>query len=329
MYILGIIAATLVFASSFLKISNIPLSGLMLILGFSILAFGFLPLVFYMKYTENKNKGYVPFYIIGFATTFLLTLSGLTNAMNFSWGLTISIVSVLMLYTLFLPLYSYYIHNASKNKITNFTVIIAIIVISSFLTFSTSNNINRSLLDAFAFVDESISVANANIVEMNKLLYNQVSDFPNNSRNKEMLKFAATLQQKTDSVILLTDSLRKELIKRSNGEKFTSEDIIFIKRKDNTEIPAEVLLAENGAFLLKMEINKLKNFILENTDEEENRIFIIRCLSTDDAKDMTWEQKKFEYMPVISVINELNTIRQQVNIAEHYTLEQIILPNLD
>lgn len=329
MYVLGVTAASLVFVSSFLKISNITIAEFILILGFATLALGFIPLLFYIKYLENKRKGYLAFYIAGFASAFMLSLAGLVNALNHDLGNTLTIVAVLMLYIVFLPLYAFYIYHSSKNKVTNFTVIIAIIIISSFITFSSSNNINKSILDAFAFTTSSIEENTEYLTTMNQMHYEYLNDIHPTPQNKDIIDFAIGLQQRTNRIIQITDSLKKEMVLRSSGKPEIKNNAIFIEQKENTAIPDKVLLKENGSLMLKDKIIELKGFILQISEDENARIFVDECLSTNDSRAMTWEQRKFEFMPLLAAYKELTIVEQQIIIAEHYVLENIVTPGLE
>ena len=104
MKISGLIAPILLAFGSLSKIQHWPWAGILLVLGFFLLSFVFLPSAIYVSYKEVSNRTKKWTHLIGFLGTFFISVGFLFKIQHWpSAGIAITI-GILMICLLFLPM---------------------------------------------------------------------------------------------------------------------------------------------------------------------------------------------------------------------------------
>jgi hypothetical protein len=103
MKITGLIAPALLGIGSIFKIFHWPGAGPLLVLGFFVLCFFFLPTSIYILYQETKNKKNVFTYVSGFLAATLYSAGVLFRVMHFPFGQELLFAGVFIAVLIFLP----------------------------------------------------------------------------------------------------------------------------------------------------------------------------------------------------------------------------------
>lgn len=104
MKIMGVVAPIILAFGALFKIMHWPGAGIMLVLGFFMLSFIFLPSAFYVTYIEVSNRSKKATYFAGFIGTFLLSISFLFKIMHWPVSGFLMLLGVVAMCFVFLPM---------------------------------------------------------------------------------------------------------------------------------------------------------------------------------------------------------------------------------
>ncbi|HEY9125363.1 MAG TPA: hypothetical protein VIO15_13555 [Bacteroidales bacterium] len=104
MKIMGVVAPIILAFGALFKIMHWPGAGIMLVLGFFMLSFIFLPSAFYVTYIEVSNRSKKATYFAGFIGTFLLSISFLFKIMHWPGTGFLMLLGVVAMCLVFLPM---------------------------------------------------------------------------------------------------------------------------------------------------------------------------------------------------------------------------------
>ncbi len=207
-------------------------------------------------------------------------------------------------------------------------------------------NVSKDVLDAFVLVDEGLTETTDNFASKNTSYYD---DFQS-AYEVNPIK-VSDWKEKAEEVRILSDSLynyiwecKKEIVIKSEGrdtEAIQDRQIYLgqVNGKDNTSIPAEIMILRKRGSELKERINNYRNFLLDLIDDKETYAPIVMAientLDTSDpetsehakGENPTWESDNFEHLPLASVITILSKMQSDVRNTEaeilSYLLSQI------
>lgn len=202
-------------------------------------------------------------------------------------------------------------------------------------------NVSKDILDAFVLVEGGLSKTTENFGARNQVVYDQFSVMyiSNPTRVKPWQDKALEVKRKADSLYNYIQDLKIKIIKKSEGEDTKAVEgtkIIGekIEVKDNTDIPAELMITGGKGIDLKARIEDFRNLILGMTNNEAEIVNSIKhTLDTSNppAKEgleaRTWESEHFEGLPLIAVATIMTKMQGDIRNAEseiiHYLINQI------
>lgn len=217
------------------------------------------------------------------------------------------------------------------------------------LTSMLALNVSKDVLDAFTLVDEGLTKTTANFTEKNSSYY---SDFDaayelNKLKVQDWKERADQVREKSNALYELLQEYKRKIVIVSEGEDTEAihegeVDLALVNAKDNTSVPAQVMILEKGGLDVKDNISDFREFLLELIDNKENYATIVSAikstLETSDPKSHdekdgsagevhTWESSHFEHLPLASVITILSKMQSDVRNTEAeilaYLLSQI------
>jgi gliding motility-associated protein GldM len=119
-------------------------------------------------------------------------------------------------------------------------------------------NVSKDVLNAFVLVDRGLTETTENFAKKNNSIY---SDFDqayiqNETKVSDWREKALTVQKMSDSLIAYMDECKREIVLKSEGEKTEAIvdgkiDLILVSGKDNTDVPAEVMINGKRGEILK------------------------------------------------------------------------------
>ena len=194
-------------------------------------------------------------------------------------------------------------------------------------------NVSKSILDAFVIVDNGLTKTNENFASNNQLIYDEFDKAYTSSPNKvgEWKKKSDNVRKESNDLFDYIQNLKLEIVRGAEGQNTKAiEDKKIegekIEAKDNTDIPAQIMVgAENNGKgkELKKKIDNFRETILSYVNPKETELInsIKKTLDTSDppAKEgehLSWETANFEHWPLIAVTTILSKIQSDVRNAE-------------
>ncbi len=190
------------------------------------------------------------------------------------------------------------------------------------LTAMLALNVDKSVLDAFAVVNQSFMKTIENSTAKNARVY---TDFNNAAQenpkkvgdlNREVLKVKAH----SDSLYKYVAQLKEMIVKRADGP---DGDVNNIDHKDDLNIPAELMIVKKHGTALKKAIEEYRAFLLTLVDPSDSSLIasVHKSLDTSAPKGTegqtpSWEISKFEGYPLIGVITLMSKMQSDIRNAE-------------
>lgn len=200
-------------------------------------------------------------------------------------------------------------------------------------------NVARDVLDAFTLVDQGLTSTTANFAEKNLSYY---SDFDaayqlNETKVKEWKDKAEQVRERSNALYELLQEYKRKIVTVSEGPDTEAihdgeVDLTHVAGKDNTSIPAEVMILKGGGEDVKNNIIEYREFLLGLIDEKETYSSTVSAiestLHTDDpdpsevkghgneGEKITWESHHFEHLPLASVVTLLSKMQSDVRNTE-------------
>ena len=197
------------------------------------------------------------------------------------------------------------------------------------LTAMLALNVDKSVLDAFAVVNNNFMQTIENFTAKNQRVYN---DFNNAAQenpqkagelNKEVLRVKAS----SDSLYNYIHSLKELIVKKADGPE---GDVRNIKAQENLNFAAEIMITKKHGTDLKKAIEAYRNSLLALIDTSNTELItsINQSLSTapppkKEGSTPSWEESKFEGYPLIAVITLMSKIQSDVRNAESDVIHQL------
>ncbi len=200
------------------------------------------------------------------------------------------------------------------------------------LTAMLALNVSKEVLNAFANVDEGIMKAVENTHEKTGQLFGRFQSQNEMLPDKvgPFFRDAQKVKEKAEDVSKYIEDSKREIIRIADGKDakaLKSEDIklIDISAKDNTSIPAQVMVGPEGkkgnGYKLKEEIEEFREMCLGYADDNEAlRSSIESALHTGKVKHADqvydWVPGNFEHLPLAGVIAIMSGIENSVRNVE-------------
>lgn len=207
-------------------------------------------------------------------------------------------------------------------------------------------NVSKDVLDAFILVDEGLTQTTSNFAEKNSSYY---SDFAaayelNKTKVEDWKNKAEEVQKRSDELYEFLQECKIEIVEKSEGEDSEAiheghVELRYVTGKDNTSIPAEIMILKGKGKELKEKINDYREYLLSLIEDKEDFASIVSSiegnLSTDDPEPdshskgerISWESEYFEHLPLASVVTILSKMQSDVRNTEaeilSYLLSQI------
>lgn len=214
------------------------------------------------------------------------------------------------------------------------------------LTALLAMNVSKDVLNAFILVDEGLTKTTHNFFQKNESLY---SDFEaayqlNKTKVADWKSKADEVRTRTQALYDLMQENKKLIVTKGEGGETTAitESGVLLKEvkgKDDTNVPAEVMILNKKGTELKEEIIKYREFLIGLVDNKEEYASLITSIeSSTNTEDphvdvskgeeaRTWESDNFEHLPLAAVITMLSKMQSDIRNAEseivNYLLSQI------
>jgi gliding motility-associated protein GldM len=210
------------------------------------------------------------------------------------------------------------------------------------LTAMLAMNVSKDVLNAFVLVNHGMKTTNHNTEEQNKKIYNRFEKEIqyNEAKVRPWKEKADKVHSKANEVFKEIQDLKIKIVEKGEGkdtEAIDKEGIVHgedIDGKDNTDIPAEIMVGanNNGAgYELEKSIDNYREYLLSLFDNEKNSYLtasINELLETPDPKHVKghagdWVTHHFEHMPLIGVITAMTGLQGNIRTAEYQMINYL------
>lgn len=210
------------------------------------------------------------------------------------------------------------------------------------LTAMLALNVSKDVLDAFVIVDHGLNETTSNYASKNEGLYGKI-DFEfaqNEAKAGEWKVRADEVKQMSEELFAFINECKVEIVEINDPEAIVDGEVELdeVKKKDDTDTPAEVMIVKGKGEDLEERIDEFRAKMIgmiQNPEEYEGLIEAIEGnLATNPHPaekvgdpDVAWPEHNFEHLPLASVITILSKIQADVRNVESdmvsYLLEQV------
>lgn len=191
-------------------------------------------------------------------------------------------------------------------------------------------NVSAEILNAFVLVDDSLEKTSSNITEKNDEVYTEFNAAftENPAKVGPWKEKAEDVQAKSKELVEFIESLQNRIVEIGDGtaELYKEKGSQAIKKKDDNNVPAQVMILEKQGLELKEKINQyrelLKSYAVDKSGNEVSGLVstLESSLSTDDIQGeeekKPWEIANFSHLPLAGVITMLTKMKTDVKNAE-------------
>ena len=187
-------------------------------------------------------------------------------------------------------------------------------------------NVSSDVLNGFTLVDESLTRSTDNISEQNKMLYEsfEAKHKENQDKVKEWRDRALLVQAESNDLYEFANTLKTLIAQAADGK---DADCTNLVNREDLEASSYVMLTERNGEKLCVAINKYREFMLRQTNDNDS--LIENSLSTEIPNEnnnplrKNWAEYHFESMPAIAAITLLTKIQNDVRYVEGEVLHEL------
>jgi gliding motility-associated protein GldM len=190
------------------------------------------------------------------------------------------------------------------------------------LTAMLALNVDKSVLDAFAVVDQSFMKTIENFTAKNARVYSDFNNAAHENPQKagELNKAVMQVKAHSDSLYRYVAQLKEMIVKKADGPE---GDVNNISHKDDMNYSAELMIVQKNGTALKKAIESYRSSLLTLIDPRDSSLIasINKSLDTSaprakEGQTPSWEVSKFEGYPLIGVITLMSKMQSDIRNAE-------------
>jgi gliding motility-associated protein GldM len=190
------------------------------------------------------------------------------------------------------------------------------------LTAMLALNVDKSVLDAFAMVNQSFMKTIENFTAKNARVY---SDFNNAAQENpqkagELNRQVMRVKAHSDSLYTYVAQLKEMIVKKADGPE---GDVNNIESKEDMNICPELMIVKGNGTKLKKALETYRASLLALVDPQDSSLVasINKSLDTSappkkEGQTPSWEVSKFEGYPLIGVITLMSKMQSDIRNAE-------------
>lgn len=199
------------------------------------------------------------------------------------------------------------------------------------LTAMLALNVSSDVLNGFSQVQEALQRTTGNISARNEVQFQYLTDLyeKNPAKTGPWYKKGVDVRKQSNSLYALIDSLKFEIVRNADGKE---ADVNNIVNKDNLEASSVVMLNPTTmkGTMLRKRVDAYREFILKMIPDSAKRTAVAQMLSTTVKQKpgtvgtTTWEQVKFDNVPVVAAVTILTQLQNDLRQAESEALSSLI-----
>ena len=336
MYVLGIIAPSLLLLGSLFKWQHLPGAGLLITFGLFLLGVIFIPVYVMVKIRdtrENKKKVNTSLYIIGMITGILFLAAALCKIQHIPGAEILIIISTATALVAFLPAMILNVIRDKENQLQSFSNLVFALCFFALMFMLISMTVGKDVLNAFVLTgvgteNTKSALKSRNIAHMNKIE-------ASNNNAESLVANLKELRTRTVTLNEYIQSLRIEILvltNKKNSDAIDDNQNIDLTRLvdlNNMNAPVEIMIGpynDGKGFDLQNEIIAYREYLNGLVDAGQDEM-INKLLDTSaPARDWinSWPAEQFEHLPMIAVQNNLAKIQSNILIAENEAMQALM-----
>jgi hypothetical protein len=336
MYVLGVIAPSLLIIGTIFKIQHWPGAGIMLVLSLFMLGAIYLPVFVMVKIRDTRKKGKkvnMPMYIFGLIAGIIFIAGAMFKIQHWPGaGMMISLSGIVTV-LVFIPILVIQAVRDKENQVQNFTILIFVLSFVAITFMMYALRVSKNVLDAFAITAESHVETTGIMEDRNAAILGQFDMSIPGLEEKAANVEAITEQADALDQYIQDIMVRLVLLAHENNTEAVSEDgsidMFRISNKDVLGSVEVVMFGDEGVpgkgKDLRLKIDEYRNLLLETADPLlANQIGRLLNTSPRDDYYPTWEDFNFRSVPMMSVLTLLTNIQSNVRFVQGEVLNQML-----
>jgi hypothetical protein len=314
------------------KVMHWPWAGPLLVLGWFLILFVFLPVLLYIKIKEATTAGEKRIFILGVIALIVFAASTLFKMMHWPGAGPLMIIGSLALVGIFLPLYTNMRYKMGELRTGQFIYIITLTMYAVVLTSLIAMNVSKDILGIFVSEQSNATAINRYFEKKNAKLAAMPLD-------SSYVKQAEKIQQVQKGAALVKSYIQDmklklvqeiEQLDRASALEAISEPQ-RLERKDNYDMVRHILLQPEGGSLgtnLRAKIKSFRELVmpLTSTDKElSESIFVLvdTPSETENGETYDWELFLLAGAPQITALGILSRLEKNINQVESATIQHL------
>lgn len=312
----GMFSATTFIIGAILKVMHLPGASVFILLGIASFCFLFLPLLSILRVKEQKEtKDKI---IIGIATFFgiLISLATLFKVMHWPFANIMWMVSLGILFFLFLPIYFFTGIRNTETKIN--TIISSILILTAGGLLFTLTNLRAS-----RWTDESVYNSDDHLRDA--AMYASVQNQVAISKDTLSLEIK-TLHEKANALCIQIETLKAGLIAHSShGEEGLTESQLIRNYGSSLNFAHDFLFDNKGK--AKTDLTKIKldlgefNEYVQSTFKQNPKALLdienVNKFGEKDQEKITWEENNFGNLSIATTLRNFNQLILSIRLIEN------------
>ena len=342
-----LIGGVCLMAGILFKVMHWPFWNLLMLGGWFLVLFVFLPILLYIRLKDAKSGFEKRVYVLGVVALIIFELATMFKMMHWPGAGPLMILGSLLLVAVFLPLYTNMRFKNAELKTGQFIYLITISMYAVVLTALLSMNVSRDILGSFVREQNNTTAIVRYFEKKNDRTKANISNLPDSIQmiNAEKIK---QISEEADKVKNEIRSIKLYLVQEiEEVDKATALAAISeptkINRKDEQSLTTAIMVdqfrhiynmfdafpAKTGlASPLKNEVDgfREKMLLLASSNPELSKN-ISKLLDTGSKieyeSEVSWEVYYFTNNPLISTLGILTTLEKNVSIVESATIQHL------
>ncbi|HWS00725.1 MAG TPA: gliding motility protein GldM, partial [Prolixibacteraceae bacterium] len=190
------------------------------------------------------------------------------------------------------------------------------------LTAMLALNVDKSVVDAFALVNQGFMKTIENFNNKNQSVYNNFNTAAQENPEKvgDLNRTVLEIKKRTDYLYNYITHFKDTIVKKADGPE---GDVDNIENKEDLNFAEEIMMTKKNGELLKKAIEDYRNFLLANIDTSQASLIasIKKSLDTSDPPGVegtspSWESSKFQGYPLIAVVTLMSKMQSDIRNSE-------------
>jgi len=190
------------------------------------------------------------------------------------------------------------------------------------LTAMLALNVDKSVVDAFALVDQGFMKTIENFNNKNRSVYNNFDKAAQENPQKvgELNRTVQKIKEQTDSLYNYITHFKMMIVKKADGPEGRVDSIVS---KEDLNYAEEIMMTQKNGTLLKKAIENYRTFLISHIDSSQTSLItsISKSLDTSnpprvEGSSPTWESSKFQGYPLIAVVTLMSKMQSDIRNSE-------------